>query len=245
MNIHFISYATNEFSNRKNVLENTLKNNTWFNSYQIKTDVDLSSDFKQKYNDILSKKTGGGFWLWKSRIIQQLLQSVNEGDIIVYTDAGCTLNLTNESKPNFDRYINICKEYGLLRFELEHPEYKYTNKKTLEFFKDNYNLTKDHILSNQLVGGILVMENNDNIKDFFDTFFKIIDVDHNLITDAYTHNDNYSGFIDHRYDQSILSLLSKVTGTGYIIPDESYPNNSNFRNWGESSQFPFLATRSR
>jgi hypothetical protein len=243
--IHFISYASNQFSNRKQVLENTLNDSNWFDTYQIKTNDDLSVEFKQKYNDIMCRDHGDGFWLWKSEIIKNLLEDTNEGDIIVYTDAGCTLNLIEDSRFNFDRYINICKEHDLLRFELEHPEYKYTNKKTLEFFKANYGLKKEHVLSNQLVGGILVMENNSKVKMFFDTFFKIIDSDHNLITNKYTHEDNYDGFIDHRYDQSILSLLSKVTGVGYIIPDESYPNNSKFQTWSDSVYFPFLATRSK
>ena len=138
-----------------------------------------------------------------------------------------------------------------------HPEWHYTNKNTIEFFRDNYNLKKDHVLSGQLVCGIICMQNNSTVQSFFDTFFEIIDKDHDLITLKYDAVNPLEGFIMHRYDQSILSLLSKATNVGYIIPDETYPNNPKFlhyfsekifrqiKDFDDCGKFPILATRSR
>jgi hypothetical protein len=243
--VHFISFANNHFASRKSVLESSCLESGWFDTWCVLSDDDLSNSFKEKYNDILRCIYGSGYWLWKSEIIRQLLKSTNEGDIIIYADAGCTLNLTEQSRPNFDKYIDICKNHSLLRFELELPEWHWTNKRTIEFFRDNYNLKKEHVLSNQLVGGIICMQNNSIVETFFDTFFEIIDRDHNLITNKYNQIEPLNGFKDHRYDQSILSLLSKSSGIGYILPDETWPNNPNFPSWNESDKFPFLATRKR
>ena len=172
--IHFISYANNEFSPRRDKLIRACGDVDWFDSCSIYSDLNLSSGFKKQYKDILEYNTAG-CWLWKSEILCNKLQEIDDGDIIIYADAGCTLNLIPDSKKTFDRYIDICNNHDMLRFELEHPEWKYTNTKTFKFFKDKYQLKKEHVMSNQLVGGILGIKKTQTVIDFFNLFFDIIE----------------------------------------------------------------------
>ena len=58
-----------------------------------------------KYEEILKNKKGAGFWIWKHQIIKQQLEKVNDGDIVVYSDAGSSLNLNAGNK--FNEYIRI------------------------------------------------------------------------------------------------------------------------------------------
>ena len=38
------------------------------------------------------QKRGGGYWLWKPLVVQEGLRLLRDGDVLVYADAGCTLN---------------------------------------------------------------------------------------------------------------------------------------------------------
>ena len=59
---------------------------------------DIEYEFKQKNKDILSKKRGNGYWLWKPYfILKTLKQKLKDGDYLIYTDA-CILYKDNSRK---------------------------------------------------------------------------------------------------------------------------------------------------
>jgi len=236
--VHFISYASGRFIRRAAVLREVLLNNNWFTTFTIKNETDLEENFKNRYRDILDQPRGGGYWLWKSEIIRQKLKEINENDILVYADGGCTLNLTNHSKPRFDQYIDMCNDNDMLRFILDHNENKYTNSTTINYFKTKYNIDEIHTRNGQLMATVIIVKNTQCVRDFFDTFFKIIDDDRMLITDHYNDIDKQQEFIDHRHDQSILSLLTKSLKFGIILKDETYHED-----WINCISYPILATR--
>ena len=53
--------------------------------YNDKLLPDLFQEYVRQY------ERGGGYWLWKPYVLFDALSKVDEGDIIVYADAGCTL----------------------------------------------------------------------------------------------------------------------------------------------------------
>ena len=66
---------------------------------------DIDKDFKQRNKDILSQKRGNGYWLWKPYfILKTLREKLNEGDYLIYTDAG--ILYTNST----DKIINFLNE---------------------------------------------------------------------------------------------------------------------------------------
>lgn len=42
-------------------------------------------------NPLFMCEKGGGYWIWKSYIIHDMLSQIKENDIIIYVDAGCNL----------------------------------------------------------------------------------------------------------------------------------------------------------
>ena len=54
---------------------------------------ELNNNFLNKYEEIMKNKKGAGFWIWKHQIIKQEVEKVSDGDIVVYSDAGSSLNL--------------------------------------------------------------------------------------------------------------------------------------------------------
>ena len=65
----------------------------WFSHYYLKKD----SEFWVKHgNFIENNKRGYGYWLWKSYIVKKQLELMKEGDILLYADSGCVMNMNGK-----------------------------------------------------------------------------------------------------------------------------------------------------
>lgn len=187
---------------------------------------------------------GGGYWIWKPYIISKMLEKLNDNDILVYIDAGCHINITPESKHRFNEYIEMINnsKSALLRFQLPYQEKNYTNKKTIAFFKQKFNINNDimneYLNNYQLVGGIQIIKKTEFSIDFFNKVLEVLNDDMNLFTDKYTQTNEA-----HRHDQSIMSLLYKHMNGDLIIDDETYFDEG--FNSNKSKQYPFWAMRLR
>lgn len=237
MKAHLITYASDRYVNRRKYFENEVQNMSWFSSVKVYNSLDIKSDFRDEYKDILSMPRGGGYWVWKAHIIEDRLKDLNEGDILIYCDAGCIIQQDKKTEKNFERYINLATEKSGLGFELGHQEYKWTNKKTLLHFKENYNLTKEHALSNQIMSTVKILKKDKNTENYIKEFFNVLKADKFLITDKY-NNDSVAGFHDHRHDQSIFSLLTKALNYGEVITDETW-----YEDWDKTKTSPIVAAR--
>jgi hypothetical protein len=235
--IHLITYATNRFKTRADYFNNIVSKYDQFSTVKVYSNLDITKEFAEKYHDVLNMPRGGGYWLWKVDIIMQSLQRINDNDILIYCDAGCHVNLNDKTIQNFNKYLNLVNMHEMLRFELGHKEYCFTNKATLKYFKENYNLQKEDVFSNMLMATVILMKKNKEVIKFFEEFLKIISKDRYLITDYY-NSEKYQGFVDHRHDQSILSLLTKTLKMGHIIPDETW-----YDDWNKTDYSPFVASR--
>jgi hypothetical protein len=239
--IYGISYASRQFQTRETIITNQGKKCPFFQHFHCWTEKDISDDFKIKFAPIWNDSTrGGGWWIWKPYIVYETLKTMNDGDILVYLDGGCTINVTEQSKQRFQEYVYAVKNHwsGFLRFALEHQEKKYTNKHMCSYMKSRYNLTDKqlttYIESPQLVGGIFILCKNTFTLSFFEECLKIIEDDPFLLNEKYTLPNE-----KHRHDQSLLSMLYKVKNVDCILKDETWSDK------GFQKQYPFWATRHR
>ena len=245
--IYGISYTSRHFNNRYNNIIKLGNQCGLFNTFKCFTENNIDNDFKQKNKDIWNMSKGGGYWIWKPYIISKVLEQINDNDILVYIDAGCHINITKESKERFNEYINMCNnsQSGLLRFQLTHQEKKFTNKKTINYFKDKFNISdkimNDYLESFQILNGIMLFRKTEFSIKFINNCLDILNDDPKLHTDIYTQNNE-----KHRHDQSIMSLLYKHMNGDLILDDETWfgGHNGNF-NSALSKKYPFWATRLR
>lgn len=241
-NIHFITYGDTKYEVSKQRLINQAQQLNIFKTIQGFGRDNLTTEFKQKYNDILNKQRGGGYWLWKLDILQQTFDNIDDGDFVVYLDAGCNLNKYGLQR--FYDYINMFEntDYGILSFQMYDQLEKYwTTQEILTYFNCKYD---NNIIENgQYLGGVLILRKNSHSKLFLQIFKQCIEYDKYLITDTYNNNGNQmSYFKDNRHDQSITSIIRKQIGSIIIPKDESWIipfGNDN------SLYYPFWATRSK
>ena len=240
--IYGISYTSRYFNNRYNNIVNLGNECGLFNTFKCFTENDIDNEFKEKYKEVWTMSKGAGYWIWKPYIISKMLEQINENDIVVYIDGGCHINITKESQERFNEYINMINnsQSGLLRFQLTHQEKNFTNKKTINYFKDKFNINDEmintYLESFQLVGGIQLMKKNEYTISFFNKVLEILNDNMNLFTDKYTNTNE-----KHRHDQSIMSLLYKHMNGDLIIDDETWFIEGFTSE--KSKKYPFWATR--
>ena len=133
--LYFITFGNENYYNSLKLISKEVKNFNIFDEIIIITDKELKSDtdFWNKHSKFIeNNKRGYGYWLWKPYINLKLLEKINENDIVLYTDAGCTFNINGKNR--LIDYINLVKEYDILSFQLTHPERKYTKRDLFEYF---------------------------------------------------------------------------------------------------------------
>ena len=225
MKIYFLTYGDNKFKTAKKHLVNLAKMSDYYDEIISLSPKDLSPTFKIKFKEILSKKRGGGYWIWKHHIILSTLKEIKNNDLLVYCDAGASLNFSESAKKRHSEYIQLIREseWGLLRMECEKHfiEKRYTSKEILKYFEIDWN---SHIAtSTQLQAGHMILKKNEHALGFLDKFEKILEYDPLLITDFYNKNQNI-GFVENRHDQSIFSILSKKYGSEIIENETEFKN---------------------
>lgn len=171
------------------------------------SDLDHDIEFMQKYGSFVANNARGfGFWIWKPYLILKTLENLNEGDFLVYTDAGCEIN--PKGLPRLKEYFELLEKnkYGLLTFQLKMgcEDIKYSKRSLLEYM----NATDDDMNTSQIMATVLIMKKTPYIMNHMKRILEIATcMNYEMINDI-TKNE-YPEFIDHRHDQSIHSLLVK------------------------------------
>lgn len=237
--IHFITYGNETYNNSKKRLEKECTNSGWFDTITICGPKNLSEDFKHEFYDILKQPRGAGYWIWKFDIIKNHLTKLANNDILIYLDAGCSIN--SNGKKRFDEYIEMLNNSNetIISFQMNHIEYKYTTKEIFNYF--NMDVNDNNGNCGQFMATVLIMKNTEKMMKIIDECINVLRTNHLLVTDHYNKIKQYSKFKDNRHDQSILSLARKKYGS-IILTDETYFKP--FEN-KESLKYPFWTTRKR
>ena len=67
--LHFITYGDEKFEKTKKRIYKEAVNSKWFYSINCYGREDLTPSFSKEFENVLSMKRGGGYWIWKFYII--------------------------------------------------------------------------------------------------------------------------------------------------------------------------------
>ena len=167
---------------------------------------DLDADFRQKNSAILLQKRGNGYWLWKPYIILKTLREMQEGDYLVYLDAGAFYI-------NSVKWLTVEMEKDgqeIMSFELPFQEKRFTKRDAFIGMQCN---EEKYTESNQRMATMIVFKKCESTLHFVKEWLYFGQKEE-IITDRpnCAGHENDSRFIDHRHDQSIFSLLCKKHG---------------------------------
>lgn len=250
MNLYFLSFGDSvNYGQALARCEQQAKNFKDENGEQIFKDIfcvneqDIQNNFpeffEQNLEFIQNNPKGYGYWIWKPYLILKLMESLDEGDVILYMDSGCQINYNAVDRLKF--YYDKALEYNGLCFETDFDELMFTKMDTyLKVFPEkNGGIDTPHIMATSML-----LKTTEENKKFLKEWYEIaFDQKYRYIDDSPSVEENSEKFLDHRHDQSIFSLLVKKYNYFYKLFDETYWSNESWVS--ESKKYPIWATRNR
>ena len=161
-----------------------------------------NTDFYVQNSTILSQPTGIGYWLWKPFIILEALKKVADGDIVIYAD--CGIEIIHNLKPLIDLCAN---ETNIVLFANSSFANKLWTKRDCFILMDcDEPKYWDGTHCDAAFG--LFRKCDATIKFLNQWFYFCTNI--NILTDIPNvgGKHNLPAFLEHRRDQSILSLLA-------------------------------------
>jgi len=209
MSAHFITFGGGQ-QNYIDAAERLLGQADSLNLFQktkLYTHTFLQNDaeFWSKHHKFIKKHPKGyGLWLWKPYIIKCAMSELGDGDLLLYLDSGCEIDIRKRDKlaALFEQvkndyiigsFIGVEKEWSkmdlILEMDMNLPEY---------------------LESPQRQGGVLLFYMCDLTRDLVNKWYTLAcGNDYHNIDETPSICDEDETFKEHRHDQSIFSLLSK------------------------------------
>lgn len=222
-----INFATSNFKQAQILNSQTGKEIALFDEVITYSPKDIDRKFYKKNRRILWQLRGSGYWLWKPYFIKRTLETLNNGDFLFYCDSGSyflqPINLLID--------LLLEKDEDIMTFELSHFEKTYTKRDAFILMNCD---TPKYTESRQRLGSFQLWKKTKKTLKFLNEYLHYCQ-DERIITDSTNQcgKPNYSGFVAHRHDQSIFSVLAKKYDlTAYRDPSQfgnslkaDYPNS--------------------
>ena len=157
---------------------------------------------------ILNQSRGAGFWMWKPFIILEAFKTLENGDVVLYSDAG--LNVIGKLDPLY-KIAQSDSNGGKILFKLPavgvdaHLAKTWTKRDCFILMGCNEKKYWEADMSN---GAISLWRKTDENTVFLNEWLKRLR-NPQIVTDSENiHGVNDISFIDHRHDQSVLTILA-------------------------------------
>lgn len=212
-----ITFGNDLFKNQKERIKKQAQDTGWFDRIILESPETIQNFHALHGNFIENNKRGYGYWIWKPYIILRQLEEMNDGDFLFYIDAGSTI--VPHMKHKLDAYIKVLEESNrpIMTFnDVTYPEIKFQKMAVLKRFAvegKTLDQIPDFLNSQQVESGIFMCRKCEFTMQFVQLWLDLLlEDDYRLVTDE-DSNEQLPEFIDHRHDQSILSIICKLNGT--------------------------------
>ena len=189
------------------------------------TDESLRRDFpdfcKEHGAFIKANRRGYGCWLWKPFLILRHLQTMREGDILLFVDAGCELNPYGRQR--LAEYLDLCAEHSILTFHLlpqsRFPVKHWTKMDTILRLDPDLQMVERP----QHESGVILLKKTSATVNMAEEWFAVCaENNYHYLDDSESAAPNDRNFCEHRHDQAILTLLLVKHGLEFCLSGERY-----------------------
>ena len=202
----FVTFADgNVFKSER--LQNEILQTGFFDTIHAYTAASLGPDFYETFSEHIKHPRGFGFWCWKPYVMLKELESLAEGDLLIYADAGCTV--ANDSRSVFEQLLLLLlnsDEKIMVAIDPQ-PRYRIIEWTKVDLLRHFHFSNGDQLLQAEQwpANRIAILRTQRNlqlVKDWCE-----IAKNMHLIDDTTSNVPEHHEFKEHRHDQAILSLL--------------------------------------
>lgn len=227
--IYLCSFANLDLSPSALRLKKQTESFNIFDKILIYNECNLPYDekFEKLLRGKLVSSRGFGYWCWKPFIILKTLESMDNNDILFYIDIGCYLN--KEAINKFYEYLDIVIDNGNLCFELPYIEKIWTKSDLFNYFNvlNDKNITDS---TQRAATSFFLLKNEINIE-IVNEWLQVFYDNFSLTDDTPSKINNDAAFKEHRHDQSIFSILSKIHNFYTIKSEIDFYDNKYYPIW--------------
>lgn len=241
MKIVFLSFADSRFHRAAARLREQAERMSFFDDIRIFDEHDLDANFCERFGDKLRRGVRGfGYWVWKPYLIACALADQKDGDLLFYCDIGCHLNPKGKWRLNYYAARLRDSDSGVMGFHLDmiRSEYRWTKGDLFDYYgvrgDDNITLTP------QICSTHAFFRKGEKASDFLKEWQKPYYENFSLVDDTPSRSPNGKGFVEHRHDQSVFSLLCKLKEAELLCGQETYAED-----WSVLDKFPIQDRRDR
>ena len=199
------------FKNQKIRFKQQARDINFFDSIIIEDEKTIKPLLKEHEEFVINNKRGYGYWIWKPIIIKNQLEKMKDNDILFYLDCGSTI--INNNTDNLNTYIDILKDKDIMVFYADYLSKKFIKKNVI----NEFNLNKDVLDNNLIEAGCVIIKKTDFSFKFLNLWLDTMTKNnYSLVNDDLLNHEQDKEFIEHRHDQSILTILARQYDNVYI-----------------------------
>lgn len=197
-----ITYGDKKFEMSKNRFIQNAHAINIFDEIIAYSDKDLSEELKQ--SEIINEKRGGGLWSWKPDVILTTLNKMEDGDILVYCDSGCTVYPCNE----WNHIWKSLENHDIIAQRIYQRTDKWTRKSIIEYFAqtNSKNWTKCY----QHMATAIILKVTPFTRAFVSEWKDMMISHPEMVKDVTIEEkvNEAECFIENRHDQAFYSALT-------------------------------------
>lgn len=193
-----LTFADYKMSTSAMRCRNSMLNNG-VDECQIWCPNDIDIEFRRLNYEIFNQERGVGYWLWKPYIIYQTLLNAQDGDVIVYSDAGIEfIDNVNHIIGRMDQEVFLFNNgWPQINWCKADVMWQINRWVVFETFKD----------VNQAQASNIFIINSARSRRFVKEWLLWCQMP-GLIDDSPSFTENHQHFAEHRHDQAILTALA-------------------------------------
>lgn len=197
-----ITYGDKKFEMSKNRFIQNAHAINIFDEIIAYSDKDLSEELKQ--SEIINEKRGSGLWSWKPDVILTTLNKMEDGDILVYCDSGCTVYPCNE----WNHIWKSLENHDIIAQRIYQRTDKWTRKSIIEYFAqtNSKNWTKCY----QHMATAIILKATPFTRAFVSEWKDMMISHPEMVKDVTIEEkvNEAECFIENRHDQAFYSALT-------------------------------------
>jgi hypothetical protein len=210
----FITFGANNqmYLDAGNRLVNQAASLELFDTCTLFTDADLKADteFWNKHSEFIENNARGyGYWIWKPYLIKKTMETLQDGDIVLYLDSALEIDIRKKNTM-MELFTVVPNELilGILTPRATFTDANWTKRDLTVYMGMD---TDPAVHKKQFQGGTNMFYVCEKTRNLVNEWYTIA-CNYSLLNDSPSTVPNHPGFVEHRHDQSIFSLLCKKHG---------------------------------